>query len=92
MTCQRQQLGTVDELWQRILSDWDAVVQSLTVAEYTRQQNAFKTRHQLRYFALQYVKTVGLRSYTEQFVNAWTHHHLHFTMSLPLELKAAIVF
>jgi hypothetical protein len=70
--------GTADDLWQQFLSDWNAVVGSVTTAEYSRQINALKTCHHLRHFALRYIETVWLRDYRERFVYAWTYQHLHF--------------
>ncbi len=70
--------GLADEEWDRFLNDWDTVVESLRVSEYTRQLNSLKTRHRLRAYALRYIETVWLRDYKERFVYAWTHQHLHF--------------
>jgi histone-lysine N-methyltransferase SETD2 len=48
--------------WEQFLSDWDAVVEALTVPEYNRQWNAMKSRHCLHFNALRYVETVWLQS------------------------------
>jgi hypothetical protein len=69
--------GTAEQKWAAFLGDWDNLVASLSVAEYTRQWNYFKSRYRLHSFALQYVQAVWLNDHEEKFVCAWAHQHRH---------------
>ncbi len=69
--------GTAEQKWAAFLGDWDNLVASLSVTEYTRQLGYFKSRYRLHAFALQYVQTVWLNDHKERFVCAWVHQHRH---------------